>query len=51
MSDNEIRQILAERKRQQRRQERREEIRDIIEGVIGWACLFGICFMLSVIGG
>ena len=51
MSDNEIRQILLERKRQRRKEERRAEILEMAEGFIGWASLFAICFMLSVIGG
>ncbi len=51
MSDNEIRQILAERKRQARKAERRAEIIEAVEGFIGWSSLFIIGFMLSVIGG
>ena len=51
MSDNEIRQILIERKIQQRKAERQEEIKDFIEGFIGWGSLFFLGFMLSVIGG
>lgn len=51
MSDNEIRRVLTERKRQERKEERRAEILEMAEGFIGWASLFGICFMLSVIGG
>ena len=52
MSDNEIRQILIERKRQERKQiKRRAMLLEVAEGLIGWASLFGICFMLSVIGG
>ena len=51
MSDNEIRQILLERKRQRRKEERRAEILEMAEDFIGWASLFAICFMLSVIGG
>lgn len=51
MSDNEIRQILAERKRQERKQmKRRAEALEVAESLIGWASLFGICFMLSGIG-
>lgn len=50
ISDNEIRKILAERKRAEREAARREEIKDYIEGFVGFACLFLICFMLSVIG-
>ena len=48
MSDNEIRKILAERKRKERRA---EELRDHIEGFMGFASLFWLCFMMSVIGG
>ena len=51
MSDEQIRQILIERKRQKRRLERREEIRAYIEGCIACAGLLWICFMLTVIGG
>jgi len=51
MSDNEIRQILIEKKREQRRVERRAAIIDGIEAFIAWAGLFWIGFMLSVIGG
>ena len=28
----------------------RDEIRDIIEGIIAWAGLFAVCFMLFVMG-
>lgn len=51
MSDNEIRKVLAERKRQERKEERRAEALEVAESLIGWASLFGVCFMLSVIGG
>ena len=51
MSDNEIRKVLTERKRQERKEERRAELLEMAEGFIGWASLFGIGFMLSVIGG
>ena len=51
MSDEEIRQILAERKRQARKEERRAEILELVGGFLGWASLFWIGFMLSVIGG
>lgn len=50
MTDNEIRKILAERKRQARKQEQRANIREAIEDIVGWISLFGICFLLSVIG-
>lgn len=51
MSDNEIREILIERKKMQRRQERLDGLRDAAEGFIGFACLFILCFMIAVIGG
>lgn len=51
MSDEQIRQILIERKRAERKEERREEIRDCIEGLAGFGSLMIICFMLSVICG
>lgn len=47
MSDNEIRKILAERKRAE---DRAEMLRDYIEGFVGFACLLATCFMLSGIG-
>lgn len=51
MSDNEIREILIERKRRQRKQERMNELKDAAEGFIGFACLIALCFMIAVIGG
>ena len=51
MTDNEIGQILIERKKEARRAEKREELRECIEALIGFGGLFFICFMLSVIGG
>ena len=51
MTDNEIRQILIERKKAARREERREELHDYIEAFAGFGSLLIICFMLSVIGG
>lgn len=51
MSDNEIRQILAERKRHERKTAKRAAIIEAIEGAIGWSSLFLIGFMLTVIGG
>ena len=52
MSDNEIRQILIEKKRLERKkQQDRELIRELAENIIGWGSLFIICFMLTVIGG
>ena len=51
MSDNESRKILIERKKQERKMEKRTELIGIVGDLIGWASLFGICFMLAVIGG
>ncbi len=51
MSDNEIRQILIEKKRQKRKTEKRAEIIEMVGGFIGWSSLFFLAFMLSVIGG
>ena len=52
MSDDLIKGILVERKRQDRRkQQSKELIREIAEGVLGWGSLFFLGFMLSVIGG
>ena len=51
MSDNEIREILIERKKRQRKQERLYALKDAAEGFIGFACLFILCFMIAVIGG
>lgn len=52
MSDDMIRGILMERKRQERRKQHNKElIKDVVEGVLGWGSLFFLGFMLSVIGG
>jgi len=48
MSDNEIREILIERKK---KQERLDGLRDAAEGIIGFASLLILCFLISVIGG
>lgn len=53
MSDDEIREILRERKRREREQERirkREDIEEAIGDVFGWACLFGLGYMMFVFG-
>ena len=47
MSDNEIRQILIERKRQDRKMQRRAEILEITGDILGWASLFAMAFMLA----
>lgn len=51
MSDNEIREILVEKKRQERRMQRRETAIETVEGIIAWGGLFFIGFMIAVIGG
>ena len=50
MSDNEIRQILIERKRQQRKAQRRADIKEIAEGIIGWTMLFAGGYFAILIG-
>ena len=51
MSDNEIRQILIERKRKARKAENRAAILEAVGMIIAWTGLLWICFMLTVIGG
>ena len=50
MSDEQIRQILIERKKQERKAERREEIMEVVTSFLGWGSLLVIGFALSVIG-
>lgn len=53
MSDDEIREILRERKRRERELERirkREDVKETIEGIVGWTCLFGLGYMMFVFG-
>lgn len=56
LSDNEIRQILIERKREERRMQReealqqrkeeiKEEIMEAVKGILAWASLFGLGYM------
>lgn len=52
MSDNEIRQILIEKKREERRmqreealQQRKEKIMEAAGGILAWASLFGLGYM------
>lgn len=47
MSDNEIRRILAKRKKA----ERTEMIRGFIEGFVGFAAMLGTIAMMTIIGG
>ena len=51
MSDNEIREILIERKRRERREEKLREYEACIDGIVAFTSLFFICFMISVIFG
>ena len=48
MSDNEIRKILAERKRRERMN---EILRDYIEGFVGFASLAMLALMFAIMGG
>lgn len=53
MSDDEIREILRERKRIKRELERirkREDIKETVAGIVGWTCLFGLGYMMFVFG-
>ena len=51
MSDEQIREILIERKKEARRRANRAAILEAVGGLLGWSSLIVICFMLSVIGG
>ena len=51
MNDNEIKEILIERKRKARKAENRAAILEAAGTITAWAGLLWICFMLSVIGG
>ena len=42
MSDNEIRKILAERKREAKR----EQIKETVEGILCWTCWAGLGYMM-----
>lgn len=53
MSDEQIRQILIEKKkfdRQMKREERTAKIIDIAENILAWGGLFFIGFMISIVG-
>lgn len=39
ITDIEIKQILAERKRQERKAQRRAEIKEMVESILAWAIL------------
>ena len=51
MSDNEVRKILIERKRQDEKMKRRAAALEIVGDAVAWGGLIAICFTLSVIGG
>lgn len=46
MSDNEIRQILIQRRREERREMKREQIKDTIEGILAWTCWAALGYMM-----
>ena len=46
MSDNEIRRILVERKREARRMQRRENAKETAEGILAWVCWAGLGYMI-----
>lgn len=46
MSDNEIRQILIERKREERQMQRREDIKEAVEGILAWTCWAALGYMM-----
>lgn len=51
MSDEQIREILIERKKEARGRAKRAEIFEAVGDLLGWSSLIAICFMLSAIGG
>lgn len=55
MSDEQIRQILIERKRQEREARNREAIKEAVEDALCWICWAGLTYMMFlgayVIGG
>ena len=48
MSDNEIRQILIERKRKERQMQRREDIKETVEGILAWGCWAALGYMMLI---
>lgn len=48
MSDNEIRQILIERKREERQMQRREDIKETAEGILAWGCWAALGYMMFI---
>ena len=51
MSDEQIRRILIQRKKEERKLQRRADIIEAVEGFLGFGAIFFIGFMLSVIAG
>ncbi len=51
MSDEQIREILIQRKKEARRRANRAAVLEVVGDLLGWSSLIVICFMLSVIGG
>lgn len=51
MSDEQIREILIQRKKKARRRANRAAVLEAVGDLLGWSSLIVICFMLSVIGG
>ena len=50
MSDEMIRELLVERRKQARQQQRREQLVELVQDTVAWVSLFGIVFMLAVVG-
>lgn len=48
MSDNEIRQILIERKRKERQIQRREDIKETVKGFLAWGCWAALGYMMFI---
>ena len=48
MSDNEIRRILIERKREERQMQRREDIKETVEGILAWGCWAALGYMMFI---
>ena len=46
MSDNEIRQILIERKRQERALQRKEDIKESVKDLAAWTCWAALGYMM-----
>ncbi len=51
MSDEQIREILIKRKKEDGKRAKRAATIEAIGDLLGWSSLIAICFMLTVIGG